>query len=344
MRGQPPAFAQQGAQTFPQKQYYASDYGQWQIRGQSANTYTFFPISVCTVPTPSSGSFFPFNTNASVFILDATPANSELVTPSAVTPSASNPSSSQCGVTITPANNHYSFSLLSGTGGLQEVLNQIPSGVAYSVPVILDRNWYSLINSIPTQSAAAVIASVAGSYNAPLVDNTTTPFTYYLWNGAAYRPAANPSALPFNIRQSTFTSLAAPTALSTGAATYGIITTATTGGTIPATSTYRLGITYVDAAGQETSLSTDSASTATIATGSGSTNSISITSPAAETGAVGYRVYMTAATGASACRKSCTVQPARQRLCKACCHRQRSALLGSRQPSPRWSLGLQLCL
>jgi len=76
-----------------------------------------------------------------------------------------------------------------------------------------------------------------------------------------------------------------------------MITTATTGGTIP-NATYRLGITYVDANGGETLLSTDTASTATIAT-TGSTSTITITSPAALTGAVGYRVYMTAASGAT---------------------------------------------
>jgi hypothetical protein len=298
-----PAFAQSG-QTFPQKQYYASDYGQWSILGQAANTFTFFPIGICTVPTPSQGSFFPFNTNAPVYISDATPANSELLTPSAVTPSVANPSSSQCGITVTALNNHYSFSLKSGTAGLQEVLNQIPSNVAYPTVVWLDRNWYSAINSIAqtisTQNAAAVIASVTGTANATLVDNTTIPFTYYRWNGSKYVAASNMSSLPFNLNQTTYTSLAAPTAISTGAATYGILTTATTGGSIPASSTYRVGITYVDAAGQETTLSTDSASTATVETGSATaTNTLAITSPATETGAVGYRVYVTAAGGAS---------------------------------------------
>ena len=55
----------------------------------------------------------------------------------------------------------------------------------------------------------------------------------------------------------------------------------------------------MDAFGGETSISTDTNALATIAVSAGSTNTISLTSPAALTGAVGYRVYMTAAGGAS---------------------------------------------
>lgn len=294
----------QSNQAFPQKQFYASDFSTWQIPSQTANTYTFFPISICTVPTPSIGSFYPFNTNAPVLIADKTASLSEVVTPSVVTPSAASPSSSQCGITVSPVNTHTQFTLGSATGGLQEALNQIGSTVLYNTVIWLDRNWYTAVNSVatvnPAYSAAGVIATVSGNANSVLIDNTTTPFTFYRWNGSKYVASGNPAANPFNAAVSSYTAISAPTALSTAAATYGIITTAGTGGTLPTSSTYRLGITYVDASGQETSLSVDSASTATIETGStAATNTISITSPAAATGAVGYRVYMTAATGAS---------------------------------------------
>jgi len=130
-----------------------------------------------------------------------------------------------------------------------------------------------------------------------LRDITTAPATYYVWDGAKYVPTLTSDG-SFNNRVTSYTAISAPTALSTSAPTYGLISTATTGGTIPASSTYRLAVTYVDSSGGETLISVDSASTATIATGSGtSTNTISVTSPAAATGAVGYRVYMTAASG-----------------------------------------------
>ena len=99
---------------------------------------------------------------------------------------------------------------------------------------------------------------------------------------------------------SSVSQLAAPSALLTTAGTVsGFISTATTGGSIPASGTYRLGVTYVDAFGGETTLSVDTNALATIAVGATSTNTITVTSPAAEAGAVGYRVYMTAAAGAT---------------------------------------------
>lgn len=192
----PYVFAQSG-QAFPQKQYWASDYGVWQIKSQTANTYTFFPISACNVSAPGTpNGYIPFATNAPLYIQDATAANSELVTPSAVTPSASNPSSSQCGVTITPANQHYSFSLLSGTGGLQEVLNQIPSGVAYPVEIDLDRNWYTAVASVPGQTPAGVIFAAAGNSAAYLIDKTVVPNQSYSWNGTHYTPSASNATAP----------------------------------------------------------------------------------------------------------------------------------------------------
>lgn len=175
-------------------------------------------------------------------------------------------------VTATFANAHGAGEQVrSGTVGLQEALN-FCAGINGG-QVLVKPQWFQFggTNSIITSS------SVPG--------NTS------IWNTAtgAFVGAAN--------APSSVTPLAAPTALSTSAATNGLITTAATGGTI-ASGTYRLGVTYVDAFGGETTLSIDTASTATIAT-SGSASTITITSPAAETGAVGYRVYMTAASGAT---------------------------------------------
>lgn len=184
-----PALAQSGP--FPQREFYASDYGQWQIPSQAANTYLFSPPGICKVSPPTAPAFLPFNTNAPIFIIDATAANSELVTPSSVTNTGS-----QCGVTVAPANNHYSFNLISGTGGLQETLNQIPSSVAYPVGVVLDRSWYTLMSGVTTSSPAAAIASVAGNSAAYLVDRTVVPNQYYSWNGSNYTPSASNATAP----------------------------------------------------------------------------------------------------------------------------------------------------
>jgi hypothetical protein len=183
------AYGQQN-QTFPQKLYYASDYGTWDVVGQVPNTYIFSPPGVCTIPAPDAPAFVPWNTNAPVFIRDSNSALSEVVTPSSIVATAS-----FCGIIGTTAHSHTSYDLLSGTGGLQEVLNQIAGTIPYPVQVILDRNWYTLVHSVPGQTAAGVIAAAKGSTAATLVDNTTAPETYYTWNGSVYVAASGGSSL-----------------------------------------------------------------------------------------------------------------------------------------------------
>lgn len=176
------AQAQTGNGAFPQKQYYASDYGAWQIPSQTANTYIFSPPSACIVSQPSTSSPFDvFSTNAPILIRDASPSASEVVTPSNV---ISN--SSFCGVIVSPIRNHTSFTLMSATGGLQEVLNQIPAAIPYSVEVDIDRNWYVAIQAVPGATAAGLIASVKGNLAAYLVDKSQAPFVWYTWSGSQY--------------------------------------------------------------------------------------------------------------------------------------------------------------
>ena len=291
-----PAVAQ-GNQTYQQRWFYASDFAQWNVRGQTASTYTWSPGTICNVTANGSAtSFFAFSTNAPVEIIDVTPSLSEVVTPSSVTNTPS-----VCGFAGTVQNTHYSFSVTSGTGGLQETLNAISASNAYPAVVWLDRNWHTLVNNIPTVSAVSIIAAAAGNDEAMLVDNTTSPWTVYTWNGLKYQQALAPTGAWPNLNVTSYTVIPAPTALSTSSTTTGIITTATTGGTLPASTTYRLGATCVDASGGETTMSIDSASTATIETGAtaGSTNTVTVTSPGgctAAAGGVGWRLYASAST------------------------------------------------
>lgn len=295
-----PAFAQINQ---PPTWVFARAYNGWQLIGQQANTYTFNG-GVCNFTPYNNGntpSFFVFSGTQGastvyfpVAIVDANPALSEIATPTSTTQGAST-----CGFAASTVNQHVSFILQSGTAGLQEaIVTQQQSTPVFNV--LLDKYWYQSVAGLPgAPTAASLIATVTGNSNVSIVDTTTSPWTTYSWNGVKYAAVQSTAGYP-NLGVSSYTAIAAPTALSTAAATNGLITTATTGGTIPASSTYRLAVTYVDANGGETLISTDSASTATIATGSGTaTNTISVTSPAAATGAVGYRLYMTAASGAS---------------------------------------------
>ena len=70
------------------------------------------------------------------------------------------------------------------------------------------------------------------------------------------------------------------------------LTPSTTGGSLPTAVTYFVGLTYVYPTG-ESACSTGTTST----TGAGSTNSIAVTAPTSQAGALGYRVYMTVAGG-----------------------------------------------
>lgn len=185
----PVAFAQSSTkQPFTQSSYYAVDYGQWAIRGQSPNLFQFSPGGLCAA-SASGSNFFPFATNAPVLITDATPANSEVVT-------IANPTngSSTCGFTASPSNSHTSFQVSSGTGGLQESLNALAviGGQTTIVPakIVLDRNWYVLASSVPGTTAAAILAASKGNAHAFLSDETTSPATNYVWTGTTYSSTA----------------------------------------------------------------------------------------------------------------------------------------------------------
>ena len=175
----PAAFAQNRTPN-SQPWYFANDYSQWAIRSQSPNTYLFSPNGLC-VATASGGQFFPFATNAPIFINDATPANSELVTPSAVTNTGS-----QCGFTASPVNNHYSFSIVSGTGGLQEAINALKGSGTAPALILLDRNWTANVLSLPSTTPASVIGAAVGNATVALENITTITPTFYVWSGTAY--------------------------------------------------------------------------------------------------------------------------------------------------------------
>lgn len=287
------AIAQTANTPFPVAQYSAAAFSTWSINGQSPNTYTFQGRNLCNSSAQNT-NFFVFNTNAPVWIADNNTANSEVVTPSAIVNTAGS-----CGVTVAPSNSHYTFQLKSGSGGLQEAINAVAGTNVLPATILLDRNWYAAASNVPGKTPAAIILAAAGSAGIVLEDITQSPAAYYYWNGSFYAGSGAVAAFP-NLKVTSYTGISAPTALSTAAASAGLISTGTTGGTVPASSTYRLAATYVDASGGETLISTDSASTSTIATGTGSTNTLVVTSPAAAAGAIGWRLYVTAASGASA--------------------------------------------
>lgn len=179
------SFAQSSTHTpFTLTEYYAVDYAQWGIKSQSANTYLFSPGGLC-LATASGTQFFPFATNAPILISDATPSNSEVVTPSSVTNIQS-----QCGFSASPTNTHTSFQIASGTAGLQEALNALAvlggKTTGYPAKIDLDRNWFAYAASIPGTTPTAILAAAKGNAHAIVVDQTTAGSTSYVWSGTAY--------------------------------------------------------------------------------------------------------------------------------------------------------------
>lgn len=177
--------AQSATTPFTASQYYATSFQLWSLNQQSANTYTFQGRSICNSQGQNL-NFFVFNTNAPVLIADQNSANSEVKTPSAIVNT-----NGSCGVTIAPANSHYTFQLKSGTGGLQEGINTLTGQGAWPTLLILDKNWWTIANQIPGTNAATILGAAVGNYSVLLEDITTAPATFYVWSGSAYTVTNN---------------------------------------------------------------------------------------------------------------------------------------------------------
>lgn len=173
-------FAQTASSPFSAPQYYASSFNIWSIQGQSPNTFIFQGRSLCNANAQNL-TFFVFSTTGPVLISDSNSANSEVVTPSAIVNTAGS-----CGATVAPSHNHYTFSLRSGTAGLQEALNTLTQQGAYPTLILLDKNWWTIANQIPGTYATSILGAATGNYTEILEDITTATPTFYVWSGSAY--------------------------------------------------------------------------------------------------------------------------------------------------------------
>lgn len=283
----PAASAQSSTKSpFQQPVYYAIDYGQWAIASQQANTYLFSPQGLCTA-SASGGQFFPFATNAPVLIVDATPANTDVVTPSTVTNAAS-----QCGFTASPSHSHYSFQIKSGTAGLQESLNALASPTtAYPATINLDRNWFATAASIPGTTPLTIIGAAAGNGHAFLVDITSGAPIYYVWNGTAYASGTwtngKPTAAAGAAAGTSPTISDAGTALAT-TVSLAAGTSTTTGTLFTLTWGTGKGFTYAPSGCTVTSNGTNSFTTFTSAISGTSTPVLTVTATSAPTASTAY--------------------------------------------------------
>lgn len=226
----------------------------------SAGAYTF-PINTITQALAFGGNrnVNPFNTNASIKIVDSTSSLTETV--SGVTPTYNGGTAT---LSVTATNTHYSFHLRSGTCGLREALNDL-GGLGGEV--IVDQKFYDDGCTAATINTAATVGGTLQA-NQYVHDISNGQDTWY------------------NLEPSTLSALAVPTTSAnlTCAATAGLVCqSATTGGTWP-NSAEHIAEVYVDALGGWSAASVD----ASLTPSASATNVLLFTSPAASSGAAGW--------------------------------------------------------
>jgi hypothetical protein len=164
-------------------QIIASQYGKWKVPGYAANTYSSFAPTSCRVQGGAS-FFFAFTAGTPISIIDGNPSLNETLTPTSTVES-----DVTCAVSIAPVNDHQlPFYLTSGTGGLQEALNQNLTSPQTNT-IILDNAFYQLVGG--PSNAAAVIGAAQGGTNLGLMDVTQVPTVWYQWNGSHYVKVGN---------------------------------------------------------------------------------------------------------------------------------------------------------
>lgn len=233
------------------------------------------------VVLPDSRAVEPWGVGIPIVISDAAP---ELVVPTAVSGCYNAKGMNQdgilvtCTITASFVNLHGSGAqVLSGTNGLAEAeLDAFNWGGGV---VVLAPGWSLTLNTSCTgcyASKSAAFAALLPLGNVVFEDATVAP-------AITWQPA-----------QTATTLLAAPTTLISTTAGFSVAGANLTGGTYTGSSSYITCIAYVDVMGNEGPCS----ATFTIATsGSATTDQIGYTTPAASTGAVGYTIYISLASG-----------------------------------------------
>jgi hypothetical protein len=167
-------------------QIVAAQYGQFKVPGASMGGFSF-PAATCQV-SGGGKNFAAFSAGTPIKVVDSNPALTEVATPSSVFIGA-------CSLNMATVYTHVPpFYLTSGTGGLQEAItaNQTNDGPN---TIVLTAEWYKLI---APGNAAGVIASVHGIPDLGIEDITTTPSTFYQWNGSQYSVVASGASGNYN--------------------------------------------------------------------------------------------------------------------------------------------------
>ena len=159
---------------------YAGDFGKWSLpEGTSpTNGMIQWQATQCTVPSLGF-TFVAPKVGRPLLIRDSNPALSETVIPTSVIIN-----NSSCTVAATMAHTHYTYEVYSGTGGLQEAIDYELSQSAGAL-VALTTDW--TVNGGQT----SMLSAATGATGASVIDERTSCFKAYNWNGSAYAQTAN---------------------------------------------------------------------------------------------------------------------------------------------------------
>jgi hypothetical protein len=136
-----------------------------------------FPAMTCQQALPFGGkNVNPFNTNATVKVVDIVSANTETVALSSITLSQA-----VCSLSLATSNPHAtdSYILRSGTCGLKEAQNDKGANAG---TIIVDQKFYD-----DGCNAATITSLVGGVTNDYIVDISNGQYNTYGWNGTAFR-------------------------------------------------------------------------------------------------------------------------------------------------------------
>jgi hypothetical protein len=197
-----------------------------------------------------------------------TPTTVSIVSPGGLTVEADqNCAAITATFSFTHAPSQFTGQVRSGTVGLQEAINDAaPNGGLVTV----DNSW---------SGTNAILQAAIPFPNVAVEDLRSASPAYW------------------NVAPTTASFLAVPATLTATTVGFGLNGANTTSGTYTGTSTYHVCVSYVDIAGNEGPCSLDFSG---LTAGTGSTNQIGVAAPAASTGAVGYTLYISLASGSYA--------------------------------------------
>lgn len=157
---------------------YASDFSQWTLPqgiGPANGTIAWTVAQVCQALTTTGYGFTAPKVGRPLRIIDnGVPAHSETVTPSSVTVGPGG-----CSINAPMSYSHLSYSVKSGTAGLQEAIDY-QAGLPQGAVVILTPQWTL------AGGTTAMILAAQGNVNVSILDQRNSNLQSCTWGGSAY--------------------------------------------------------------------------------------------------------------------------------------------------------------